>query len=96
MFWLNQFSISCIGVCCEEILEYYRYQNIQNKLNQQSLVEQKVLEDKHKKELLTMSKKVKKLNDNKIVSVLYFIIIKKWESEEMISANPESTKYSCE
>ena len=43
-----------------------------------------------------MSKKVKKLNDNKIVSVLYFIIIKKWESEEMISANPESTKYSCE
>ena len=57
-----------------EMLEYYRYQNIQNKLNQQSLVKQNALEEKRKKELLTMSKKVKKLNDNKIVSTLYSIM----------------------
>ena len=72
-----------------EMLEYYRYQNIQNKLNQQSLVEQNALEEKRKEELLTMSKKVKKLNDNKIVSTLYSIIINKWEAEEEMSANPE-------
>ena len=58
----------------KEMLEYYRYQNVQNRLNQQSLVEQDVLEAKRKKELLTMSKKVKKLNDNKIVSTLYSIM----------------------
>ena len=74
----------------KEMLEYYRYQNVQNRLEQQSLVEQNVLENKRKKELLTLSKKVKKLNDNKIVSVLYSIIIKKWESEEVMSANPDN------
>lgn len=74
----------------KEMLEYYRYQNIQNKLNQQSLVKRNLLEEKRKKELFTMSKIVNKLNDNKIVSMLYSIIIKKWESEDVISANPES------
>ena len=74
----------------KEMLEYYRYQNVQNRLNQQSLVEREALEAKRKKELLTMSKKVKKLNDNRIVLVLYSIIIKKWEFEEEMSANPES------
>lgn len=71
-----------------EMLEYYRYQNIQHKLTQEQLIEQTNNENKQQQELLKMSKKTKGLNDKKLVEVLYSIITKKWESEEM-SVNPE-------
>jgi len=73
----------------KEMLDYYRYQNIQNRLTQQTLKEQAETEENHKRELLVMSKTVKKLNDKKLVETLYEIIIRKWESEGETNSNPE-------
>ncbi len=73
----------------KEMLDYYKYQNIQNKLTQQTLKEQAETEEKRERELLTISKKVKKIGDKKLVDTLYSIIIKKWENEGEMSSNPE-------
>jgi 5-methylcytosine-specific restriction endonuclease McrA len=73
----------------KEMLDYYKYQNIQNRLTQETLREQTETEEKRKRELLAMSKKVNKLSDKKLVDTLYSIIIEKWESEDEMSTNPE-------
>ena len=72
-----------------EMLAYYRYQNVQNRLTQQTLREQAETEEKHKRELRIMSQKANKLNNKELIETLYNIIIKKWESEEEMETYPE-------
>lgn len=74
----------------KEMLDYYRYQNIQNQLSQQQLTDQQKADDQHQKDLLKMSKQVKKLNDKKLVETICAIIIKKWEDDGEMSASPEN------
>lgn len=73
-----------------EMLKYYKYQNIQHELAQQSLQEREKADNKLRDDLLSISKKVKKLDDKKVITAISSIIIKKWETEDRVGLNYEN------
>lgn len=68
-----------------EMLNYYQMQNQRLLLEDQQLQETVKTQEKNQKELLKISAKVKKLNDKKLISTLYSIIVKKWQDEGEIN-----------